>query len=49
MEIFFNILLVLLFCMDFFIVNKQKKRIEELTKENDKLKKVIVNKKEMGV
>lgn len=44
MEIFFNILLLLLCFMDFFLVSKQKKKIEELTKENDKLKNFI-NKK----
>jgi hypothetical protein len=32
--------------MDFFLVSKQKKKIEELTKENDRLKK-IQNKKEV--
>lgn len=46
MKIFFNVLLMLLCFMDFFLVSKQKKKIEELTKENDKLKK-IQNKKEV--
>lgn len=44
MVVFSIFLCTILIVLDFFVISKQKKRIEELTKENDKLKKVIENK-----
>lgn len=44
MVIFSIVLCTILIVLDFFVISKQKKRIEELTKENYKLKKVIENK-----
>lgn len=44
MDILTYILVAFIIVVDLFVVSKQKKKIEELTKENDKLKKVIENK-----
>lgn len=44
MYILTYILVAFIIVVDLFVVSKQKKKIEELTKENDKLKKVIENK-----
>lgn len=44
MNVFLTVLCVILMVLDFFVLSSQKKRIEELTKENDRLKNFI-NKK----
>lgn len=44
MNIFLTVLSIVLIVFDFFILSNQKKKIEELTKENDRLKNFI-NKK----
>lgn len=44
MNVFLTVVSVILIVLDFFVLSRQKKRIEELTKENDRLKNFI-NKK----
>lgn len=44
MNVFLTVVSVILIVLDFFVLSSQKRKIEELTKENDRLKNVI-NKK----
>ena len=44
MNVLLTVLCFILMVLDFFVLSRQKKRIEELTKENDRLKNFI-NKK----
>lgn len=41
MNVFLSVICTFLMVLDFFVLSKQKKKIEELTKENDKLKRII--------
>lgn len=44
MNVFLTVVSVILIVLDFFVLSNQKRKIEELTKENDRLKNFI-NKK----
>lgn len=44
MNVFLTVLCFILMVLDFFVLSMQKKKIEELTKENNRLKNFI-NKK----
>lgn len=44
MNVFLTVLCFILMVLDFFVLSMQKKRIEELTKENDRLKNLLIKK-----